>query len=191
MTRKFQFALLIFMAFTLPACTRPQTGQNTTARPACVTLDLYDNVIEQVMAETPDWREVSHQDGFALTQWSIQQPHGTHSLTATLTPEGCICATRASSQYKVGYSEEKWVGLLQGAAVAPVSDLNFTAAWLEPKIAFPCVLANLLHRTYTAESTMKDGSTWRLSCSRQRGGLEADSLTDFSVTVPGCLPVAD
>jgi hypothetical protein len=74
-----------------------------------------------------------------------------------------------------------------GVHVVLLSDLNFTTKWLEPKITFPCTLANLLHRSYSAESKMKDGTTWKLTCTRYPGDTTADSAYEFSVTTPDCL----
>lgn len=125
--------------------------------------------------------------GYSQYQWVLQATTGSHSLNTVLTPGGCICATTAKSQFHFGKGEEELVGLLEGAAVVPISDLNFTTKWLEPKISVPCTIANLLHKTYSAESEMKDGTTWKFTCSKLPGDTSAYSAYEFSVTTPDCL----
>jgi hypothetical protein len=178
---------LIFFTFGLTSCSTNPMDQDSSDRPACVRLDLYDEILGQQFSDTPDWKLLNQTKGFSQYQWVIQNTTGTHSLNAVLNPGGCICATKAASQFHFGKGEETLVGLLEGAAVVPLSDLNFTTKWLEPKISFQCTIANILHRTYSAESKMKDGTTWKLTCSRLPGDTTADSAYEFSVTTPDCL----
>lgn len=178
---------LIFFTFGITGCASNQMDPDSSDRPDCVTLDLYDEVLGQQFSDTPNWKLLNQTKGYNHYQWVIQNTAGTHSLNIVLTPGGCICATTAVSQFHFGNGEESLVGLLEGATVVPLSDLNLTTKWLEPKISFPCILANLLHKTYSAESEIKDGTTWKLTCSRLPGDTTADSTYEFSVTAPDCL----
>ncbi|MHB8086708.1 MAG: hypothetical protein ACYDH2_00515 [Anaerolineaceae bacterium] len=179
-------SLVLFM-WALTGCTNTISTQISTVPPVCVNLEIYSSVIEQQMQYLPGWAYLGENDGFSQFRWIIQNTIGTHSITTVLSPDGCICATKAESQFHFGNGEENLVGLLEGAAVVPISDLNFTAKWLEPKIAIQCTIANIFHRTYNAESTMKDGTTWKLTCSRPVGDTNAESTYNFSVTTPDCL----
>jgi len=168
------------------SCTFKQPDRAASTRPACVTLDNYNSVINQVMKIQPSWDALTQtKDGFQ-TKWAIQNPAGRHTLTATLTSDGCICATNATSHFRAGYDQEKLVGLLQGAAVAPVSNLDYTARWLEPRILLPCTFAFLFQRAYEAETSMGDGTTWKLTCSRSRSPEADGSLTSLTISTPNC-----
>lgn len=173
-------------ALGFAGCTFKPSGQATSTRPACVTLLMYNSVINQVMKIQPSWDALTRmKDGFQ-TAWTIQNPTGKHTLTAALTSEKCICATNATSHYRAGHGQENLVGLLQGAAVAPVSDLDYTAAWLEPRILLPCTFAFAVRRSYEAETTMGDGTTWKLTCSRGFSTEADESLTSLTVSTPNC-----
>jgi hypothetical protein len=178
---------LVLFLLVLTGCADSVIGQISNDPPVCVTLDAYSSVIDQQMHASPVWNVVSQSEGFSLVQWSLQNTTGSHSLSATLTSDGCICGTRAQSQFRFGKGDEILVGLLEGAAVVPISDLNFTEKWLNPKIKFQCTLANIFHRSYSAESAMKDGTTWKLTCSRLPGDASTASTYTFSVTTPDCL----
>ena len=171
-------------ALALAGCAPTGPNASTLNRPECVTLDSYGYVIEQVMNMRPKWEPVGESTN--TFQWKINDESGEHTLTATLTPEQCVCATVASSRFNMAGGRTEMVGLLQGAAVAPVSDLNYTATWLEPKLALSCGLAYLLHKPYEAEASMQDRTTWRLTCSRETNCDSCASTYTLTVVTPRC-----
>jgi len=181
--------LVAFQAFVLglTGCAAKQPVKTDNTRPACVTLPIYGSVIEQVMGVSPEWSPPEQiKQGFR-TRWEIQDDQGTHVLSAILTPDGCVCATAATSHFVGGFSQGKLTGYLQGAAVAPVSDLNYTAKWLEPKITIQCELAFLFRREYRAITVMPDAVTWDLTCTRSGSEAFADLETTLAITSPTCL----
>jgi hypothetical protein len=173
-------------ALGFAGCTSKPSDQATSTRPACVTLPMYSSVIDQVMKVQPSWDPLRKTDGGFQTEWVIQNPGGRHMLTAMLTSERCICAANATSQYRASYDQGKLAGLVQGAAVAPVSDLDYTKSWLEPRILLPCTLAFVFHRSYEAETTMPDGTTWKLICTRSISPEAEESFISFTVSTPNC-----
>ena len=155
-------------------------------RPSCVTLPVYSSVIEQVMGIYPNWDRLrATRDGFETT-WTIHAERATHRLTAALTKNECVCATRAASSYPSGSPQAEFAGLLQGAAVAPISDLEYTTRWLEPKILTNCTLAFVGRDQYLASETMRDGTAWALECGRPAAPAYADLELSLRVTTPQC-----
>jgi hypothetical protein len=172
------------LALTLAGCAPSGPNPATLSRPECVTLDSCSYVIEQVMNMRPNWEPLGQ--SASAYQWKIDDESGEHTLTATLTPEQCVCATAASSRFNMAGGKTEMVGLLQGAAVAPVSDLNYTAKWLEPKLTLSCGLAYILRRPYEAKSSMEDGTTWRLTCTRESTCDSCGSTCTLTVVTPRC-----
>jgi|WetSurMetagenome_2_1015567.scaffolds.fasta_scaffold174173_2 hypothetical protein len=177
-------------ALSFAGCAPRQPGQATSTRPDCVTLPMYSSVIEQVMAIQPTWDRMAQIKDGSQYQWTIQNERAKHTLSATLTSAGCVCAATATSHFHAGQGEDEMAGLLQGAAVAPVSDLNYTARWLEPKISLSCTFAFIFHRSYQAETLMADGTTWKLTCSRSPGEPSEEERTILTVIAPGCIDLA-
>ena len=169
----------------LTGCASKPSVPKPNARPACVSLDSYSNVIEQVMNVQPDWKNLERTPKSSQYEWTIDDQYGSHSLSTTLTADGCVCATVASSHFRMGSGKEQMVGLLQGAAVAPVSDLGYTAGWLEPKIVW-CGIGYVLRLPYEAETTMPDGTTWRLTCSRNASTDYFNSLYTLTISALDC-----
>jgi hypothetical protein len=178
------FSILITFGFT--SCSFQQSDPEIESRPACVTLDNYSYVIEQVMKVQPDWNLLEESTDHFQYLWKIEDQSGIHSLSTTLTSDGCVCAAVATSQFNMGTGKEEIVGLLQGAAVVPVSDLDYTASWLEPKLFISCGFAYLSRQSYFTEKVMKDETTWRLSCSRESNNDTFDSLYSLTVFSPSC-----
>ncbi len=87
----------------------------------------------------------------------------------------------------MGSGNKEIVGLLQGAAIAPVSNLDYTAKWLEPRIFFSCGIAYLFQRSYESETYMNDGTTWTLTCSRDSSCDDYDSLYTLTIVTPSCV----
>ena len=112
----------------LTGCALKPSNPEANARPACVSLDSYSYVIEQVMNVQPDWKLLEQTTNSSQYQWTIEDQSGKHTLSTTLTSDGCVCATVASSHFRMGSGKEEMVGLLQGAAVAPVSELHYTVS---------------------------------------------------------------
>ncbi len=172
-------------------CTSRPSDPELNARPACVTIDSYSNVIEQVMDVRPDWDLLGQKKDGIKYRWAIEDESGKHTLSAFLTSDGCVCATLASSQFRMGGGGEETVGLFQGAAVAPVSDLDYTATWLEPKISFSCGVSYVLRMPYEAEKLMDDGTNWTLTCSRSSGGEAFDALYTLKIVAPACVDIIE
>jgi hypothetical protein len=188
--------ITLFLGYTLFAlvlvsCTFTQSDSQTNTRPACVTLDSYGYVIEQVMSVQPDWELLGQSAENSRYQWMTEDEGGKHTLSTTLTSDGCVCATVASSHFSMGSGKEEMVGLLQGAAVAPISNLDYTATWLEPKVSFSCGAAYLTKGSYDAETVMKDGTTWSLTCSRNSSSSGYDSLYTLTIIAPGCAEILE
>jgi hypothetical protein len=137
----------------------------------------------------PTWEPLQHITDASQYQWRIADESGEHSLTTSLTSDGCICATASSSRFNMGSGKEEIVGLIQGAAVAPISNLDYTAKWLEPKVSFSCGFAQVSQRAYEAETSMEDGTTWKLTCSRLSSSDEYDSLYTLTIITPSCTDV--
>ena len=183
--------ILAVCTLVITGCGPSQSDQAVSTHPACVTLPMYSSVIDQVMNMQPTWDPLPQiKDGYQY-QWTLQEDRAKHTLSATLTSEGCVCAATAASHYSLGDNQEKLVGLLQGAAVAPVSNLDYTAGWLEPRILFPCTLAFALRRPYEAKSLMEDGTTWQLTCSRSRNGEVDESMTQLTIVAPSCAAIVN
>ena len=179
------------VALGLAGCTRKQPDQAANTRPSCVTLPMYSSVIEQVMNVQPTWELLAQTYESYHYQWALQDDSGKHTLSTTLTSDECVCATNASSHFNMGRGKEEMAGLFQGAAVAPVSNLDYTAAWLEPRILFSCGAAYLFQRPYEAETIMEDGTTWTLTCSRITGSEAYDSLYTLAIVAPGCVDLLE
>ncbi len=180
---------MVVLSITVYWLNKPNQAAST--RPPCVTLPMYSSVIEQVMNIQPSWELLTQTNESYQYQWAIQDDSGKHTLSATLTSDECICATNASSHFNMGSGKEDMAGLFQGAAVAPVSDLDYTAMWLEPRIFFSCGVAYLFHRPYNAETTMQDGTTWELACARLTDSKTYDSLYTLKVVAPSCFNILE
>jgi hypothetical protein len=178
------------LVLSISSCTFMQSDAEGNARPACVTIDSYSDVIEQVMKVQPDWEALEHRKGGFQYRWTIEDEGGKHALSAFLTAEGCVCATVAASQFRMGGGKEELVGMLEGAAAAPASDLNYTT-WLESKITFSCGISNILRKSYEVEKLMEDGTTWKLTCSRKTGGETFNMLYTLKIATPGCMEVIE
>lgn len=155
-------------------------------RLACVTLPAYSSAIQQVMGIIPSWSSLQPTSDGLQTTWAIDAEGATHRLTATLTNNECICATQATSHYPSGSAQAEFAGLLQGAAVAPVSDLDYISSWLEPKLLLNCSAAFLARERYVAAETMPDGTAWRLECTRPAEPAYAGLELSFAVLAPQC-----
>jgi hypothetical protein len=177
------------LALVLAGCTSRRPVSEINHRPDCVSLFSYSSVIEQVMNVRPEWEMISRTAKAYQFQWVIEDEGGTHTLSATLTSDGCVCATAASSHFSMGSGHEKMVGSLEGAAIAPVSELNYASTWLEPKITFSCSIAYLFWRSYEVETAMRDGTTWKLSCSRHSGADGYNSLYTLTIIAPACADI--
>jgi len=157
--------IIVIIGIVYATLSRPDPA--LSERPSCVTLPVYSSVIEQVMGIYPYWSSLqATHDGFEST-WVTEAEGATHRLTATLTKNECICATLATSRYPSGSPQAEFAGQLLGAAVAPLSDLEYTTSWLQPKILFSCPRAYLLREQYVFSETMPDGTVWKLECGRQ------------------------
>jgi hypothetical protein len=176
----------MMVLLTLSACGRAGASDTSAGRPSCVTLASYGGVIQQVMRVYPDWSTVDPEDGGQLSQWTTQDERGKHTLSVMLTPDGCVCATNATSRFHGGFAQGEMAGLFQGAAVAPVSELDYTGTWLDPKTLMRCPLAFLFRRPYEAQAAMPDGSTWRLTCSRDPTEPDSELVTSLTVNTPAC-----
>ena len=184
-------SLILFVMFAglivaATGCLFNQSDQAASTRPECVTLESYSYVIEQVMHVRPGWVPIEQAAEGLRYRWTIKDDSGIHTLSATLTASGCVCGTVASSLFNMGGGKEEIIGLLQGAAVAPVSDLNYTAGWLEPRLILSCGIAYLFRKPYLAETSMQDGTTWTLACSRNTSPEEYDSAYKLTIVTPGC-----
>ena len=178
-------AALAGIALALGACSSGPPPA-ISERPSCVTLPAYGSVIEQIMGVYPDWTPLQiTKDGYEAS-WLIEAEGATHRLTATLTRRECICATVATSRFPSGSPQAEFAGYLQGAAVAPLSDLEDTASWLEPKVLFRCPLAFFLRDQFVSSETMEDGTFWRLECERRRDPAFADLEFSFAVATEEC-----
>jgi hypothetical protein len=71
--------------------------------------------------------------------------------------------------------------------VAPVSELEYTSRWLEPRILLRCPLAFLLGMPFESETDMPDGTTWRLTCSSNPSTGDTELLTSLRVVSPKCV----
>ena len=185
------FIVISMLVLSFAAYMLNKSDQAASTRPSCVTLPMYSSVIEQVMNIQPGWKLLAQTNESYHYQWAIQDDSGKHTLSTTLTSDECVCATVASSHFSMGSGKEDIVGLLQGAAVVPVSNLDYTAAWLEPKIFFSCGIAYVFQRSYEAETTMEDGTTWVLACSRIIGSDAYDSLYTLTIVAPSCVDILE
>ncbi len=179
------------LAFALSGCLPLGPNASTLNRPDCVTLDMYSSVIEQVMGMVPDWQPLGAASSASQHQWKVEDEYGKHTLTATLLPGGCVCAAVALSQFDLSSGKAEMVGWFEGAAVAPISDLNYTAGWLEPKISFQCTLAHVFQSKYESMSTMKDGTTWKLTCVHDPTCVPFPSTYTLKVVTPRCASVLE
>ena len=175
------FVSVFLPALVLVACVHAQTSSPSDDRPACVTLPVYGSVIQQVMEEYPDWAPQQDERWGYSTKWVIQRGRGAHELFVALTPQECVCATRASSRFIGSLPSGELAGFLQGAAVAPVSDLDYLDKWIEPKLWLHCSRAFLFRDLYQATEVMADGTTWELVC--RRAGMSPSDELDISLTV--------
>jgi hypothetical protein len=182
--------VLILFSFVLVACSPRQIEDHTNTRPACVTIPSYSGAIQQVMQVEPSWEPISQEaEGFQY-QWNIQDEEADHTLNILLSPDGCICGTNAKSFFNGGFTQGKLAGLLQGAAVAPVSELDFTSEWLEPRLLKQCQTAFLLKNSYKDEASMGDGTTWKLICSGQHS-VDRKLMTSLTILAPMCTDAFD
>jgi hypothetical protein len=163
------------------ACAPSPPSSVASGRPACVDLSSHSGVIKQVMGIQPEWEPVVQDRQGYKSEWVIQDDKGKHALSAAITPEGCVCATNATSQFHGAIAQGELAGLLQGATVAPVSQLEYTSRWLEPRVLLSCPLAFLLRRPFASETDMPDGSSWRLACSRVPSSGNAELLISLRV----------
>jgi hypothetical protein len=182
--------VLILLSFVFVACSPKQIESQTNARPACVTLSGYSGAIQQVMQVEPSWEPTSQEAEEFQYQWKIQDEEADHTLNVLLSPDGCVCGTNAKSFFNGDYTQGKLAGLLQGAAVAPVSELDYTAEWLEPRLLKQCQIALLLHNSYQDETSMANGTTWELICSRQNS-IDRKLMTSLTILTPMCADAFD
>jgi hypothetical protein len=177
---------VIIVVIGIAYATRSRPDPTLSERPLCVTLPVYSSVIEQVMDIYPTWSNLrATHDGFEST-WVIEAEGATHHLTATLTKNECICATLATSRYPSGSPQAEFAGQLQGAAVAPISDLGYTTSWLEPKLLFSCTGAFLRREQYVASESMPDETVWKLECGRPADPAFADLELSLAVITQQC-----
>ncbi len=191
--KPFPLFAILGLAFPLvaAACASSRPSSVASGRPECVSLSSHSGVIQQVTNMRPQWNQLpwdTHGDRY---QWIVEDTTGTHTLTVATTPEGCVCATNAKSEFHGSRSQGETAGLLQGAAVAPVSELDYTSRWLEPRILLRCPLAFLFRSTYTSEAEMGDGTTWRLSCTGSGQLGEVQLATTLAVLTPECIDAFD
>lgn len=179
------------IVLVITGCTINQKDPEIDTRPACVTLEDYSYVIEQVMNVQPNWELLAKPGESYQYRWTVEDEGGYHTLSTTLRGDACVCATASSSQFDMGSGKEEIVGLLQGAAVIPISDLNYISSWLEPKILFSCGIAYVLQQPYEAVTTMEDETTWTLTCSRNSGCDGYDSLYTLTIIAPSCVDMLE
>jgi hypothetical protein len=170
----------------LAACTPNPPSSVASGRPACVYLSSYSGVIQQVMGIQPEWEPVVQDRQGYKSEWVVQDEEGKQTLSVVITPEGCVCATNATSQFLGAFAQGEFAGLLQGAAVAPVSQLEYTSRWLEPRVLLSCPLAFLLRKPFESQTDMPDGASWRLSCSRIPSSGNAELLISLRVVSSKC-----
>jgi len=179
-------ASLVCLLF-LDACAPSPPSSVVSGRPACVDLGSYNGVIMQVMGMQPDWKSAAPAAQGYKSQWAIRDLRGIHTLSAAMTAQGCVCATNAMSRFRGAYAQGETAGLLQGAAVAPVSELEYTSGWLEPRIILRCPIAFLLRSTFESEAEMPDGTTWKLTCSGSGAVGDVELATSLTVLTPECV----
>ena len=182
--RKPVIALLLLGLISASWGLLKKNESQTSNRPACVSLASYSGVIEQVMDMQPDWESVSRTGEESEYQWIAQDKQSDNTLTAILSSGDCVCATRAESHQVGSFGKSKLGGLILGAAVAPVSDLNYTAGWLEPKILKSCLPSMILQKPYEEEKTFDDGTTWKLTCTKMSG--IGETMVTLAVLTPAC-----
>lgn len=176
--------IIVVIGIVYATLSRPDPA--LSERPSCVTLPVYSSVIEQIMGIYPDWSPLQPtNDGFEST-WVTEAEGSTHRLTATLTKNECICATLATSRYPSGSPQAEFAGQLQGAAIAPLSDLEYGTSWLQPKILLSCTSAFLRREQYVSSETMPDGTAWKLECGRQADPAYADLELSLAVLTQQC-----
>ena len=181
----FRVVVLVGIAVGLGACS-PASTSDTNLRPTCVTLEAYSSVIQQVMSLYPSWSPLEATPYGYSTSWAVETEEGSHRLTTTMTRNGCICATMATSYFPSGSPAAEFAGYLQGAAVAPLSNLDYTTTWLQPKILLSCPLAFLLRGEYVSSENLEDGTFWKLECRRQSSQGFADLEYSFAVATDTC-----
>lgn len=178
--------VLILACLAFAACAPKQVDGQADERPACVTLSSYSGVIQQVMHIQPHWDPIKQVGESHQSQWAVQDDKGSHTLSVALTSDGCVCATKAKSYFSGGFTQGELAGLMQGAAVAPVSDLESTGEWLEPRLLKQCSSAFLRQSSYEDESSMADGTTWRLICSGDPNIGNGKLVTSLTIVTPIC-----
>ena len=183
--RPFQAVAFVGIGIALAACSSPPTS-SASERPSCVTLESYSSVIQQVMNVYPSWGPLEVTPGGYVTRWRIELNDAAHQLMTIVTRNECICATVATSHFPSGSPEAQFAGYLQGAAVAPLSDLDYTSSWLQPKIILSCPLAFLMRRQYVSSDIMDDGTIWKLECRRSTDPAFADLEYTFGVATESC-----
>lgn len=170
----------------LTACAGGRAVPAEPGQASCATLLLFSDAIVGVMHMQPEWGPVTRAGSTYLTRWTVQDAGGSHELSVKMTSDGCICATTATSRFQGSRSQGELAGLMQGAAVAAVSDPSYTGGWLQPKIALRCPLAFLLRNSYAAEESMPDGTLWRLGCSVDPATESLEMMTSLSISKPAC-----
>ena len=184
-------AMILVILLALVACSPSPPMSVASGRPDCVDRGSYSGVILQVMGIEPEWESIGPIKQGSLSQWVIQDDRGVHTLSVAMTRQGCVCATEAASRFRGAYSQGEMAGLMQGAAVAPISELEYTSGWLEPRILLRCPIPLLLRSEYVSEGEMEDGTIWRLSCSGGGELGEVELSMMFSVLTPECVGVFD
>ena len=183
-SRKLMIALLLLGLLSASCGLSKKSESPTSNRPACVSLPSYSGVIYQVMNMSPDWVPVDRAGEELEYQWITKDQQSDNTLTSILSPEGCVCATKAQSHQMANFNQSKLGGQILGAAVAPVSDLNYTADWLEPKILKSCVPSLILRKPYEDQKTFDDGTTWKFTCTKMSGIGEA--MYTLTIITPAC-----
>lgn len=183
-------AILPVVALTtvllLSACAGGRGAPTESAQGSCATLVLFSNAIVGVMHMQPEWAPMTRAGSTYQTRWTVQDASGSHELSVELTSGGCICASTATSRFQGSRSQGELAGLMQGAAVAAVSDMSYIGSWLQPKLLLRCPLAFLLRNSYSAEESMPDGTLWRLGCSVDPAAESLAMTTSLSISKPEC-----
>lgn len=178
-------AALILQSLILVSCSSSHESENQTSnRPDCVSLASYSGVIEQVVDMEPEWESIYRVGEESEYKWAIKDKQSDNTLTAILSSAGCVCATRAESHQIANFQKSELGGLILGAAAAPVSDFNYTADWLEPKILASCLPSLLLKSSYSDEKTFDDKTTWKFTCYKMPGIGEA--MYQLTILTPRC-----
>jgi hypothetical protein len=185
MHKRYIRIITLMISIIATSCQRAKVDMS--GRPACVMLENYGYVISQVMNKEPTW-ELENSNGKRGKEyiWRVESEKGKHELKATLNADGCVCATNTQSDYENGYEEGELAGYFQGAAAAPISELDYLSDWLEPKITWNCSFAFLFRTEYYDEKVMDDGTIWKFSCSRSGEKIETYSKINLEIISDKC-----